>query len=41
MTSITIHEATPRFSKPLERVAAGEEVIIARAAGLPLAGMWN
>ena len=36
MTSINIYEAKTHFSKLLERVAAGEEVIIARA-GTPIA----
>ena len=35
-TSVNIHEAKTHFSKLLERVALGEEIIIARA-GEPIA----
>ena len=36
MAMINIHEAKTHFSKLLRRVAAGEEIVIARA-GLPVA----
>lgn len=36
MTQVNIHEAKTHLSRLLERVAAGEEIIIARA-GKPLA----
>ena len=36
MSEINIHEAKTQFSKLLRRVAAGEEIIIARA-GEPIA----
>jgi prevent-host-death family protein len=36
MVQVNIHEAKTHFSKLLERVAAGEEVVIARA-GKPIA----
>lgn len=36
MTEINVHEAKTQFSKLLRRVAAGEEIVIARA-GKPVA----
>ena len=36
MTSVNVHEAKTHFSKLLERVAAGEEIVIAKA-GKPVA----
>jgi len=36
MTTVNIHEAKTHFSKLLRRVAAGEEIVIARA-GRPVA----
>ena len=36
MTTVNVHAAKPHLSKLLERVAAGEDVVIARA-GRPVA----
>lgn len=38
MSTVNIHEAKTHFSKLLERVARGEEVVIARA-GKPVAAI--
>ncbi len=36
MTIVNVHEAKTQLSKLLERIAAGEEIVIARA-GVPVA----
>ena len=40
MTSVNIHEAKTHLSRLLERVAAGEEIIIAKA-GKPVAKLMT
>ncbi len=37
MSQVDVHEAKSHFSKLLVRVAAGEEIVIARAEGLKIA----